>query len=223
MKVAILLSGSLREPHKALHSLDKFAGHDLDVFIHTWKNVGDIVQDSWSHRQQVEPSDAVLSPYNAKAMMVEDWGWKKPIFAAMVERWEQEYGLKNWTNLGVLGMYWSIWQAALLVPKLSDYDLLVRLRFDCDLIDNPLDYKETGWIIPEGQDYGGVNDQLAWYWTEGWRGRYNNHVNCFLKLFPDIETMMMFGVPYHPETLLKHQITSLGIDVKRPVFRYTIH
>lgn len=79
------------------------------------------------------------------------------------------------------------------------------------IIDNPLD--DTVYI-PEGADWGGVNDQVAYGTPESMR-KYCNCVNKILEYCAN-------GVIFHPETLLQHHLIQSHLRVQRFSYIYKL-
>lgn len=80
-----------------------------------------------------------------------------------------------------------------------------------DISDTPLD--DTIYI-PDGADWGGINDQIAYGTSEAMR-KYCNCVDSILEYCAD-------GVIFHPETLLRHHIIKINLKIQRYQYDYKI-
>lgn len=87
---------------------------------------------------------------------------------------------------------------------ISRHDFIVRCTGDNDV------------TIPIGNDWGGVNDQIA----------YGNvlAMKVYATLYDNIRTYVLDdGVTFHPETLNKHHINKLGLVLHREKFHYYLN
>jgi hypothetical protein len=231
MKIAVMLSGTIRFHHKSLNSIEmlKSRGDQVDVFMHTWSNVADTVAQSWSHREPTEPTDELLKTYCQASLEIDDWMAHREKYVAAVDLWRRECGLKTFTNYGMLGMFYGASRAYCLAPRLS-HDLYVRLRFDTQFVDNPLDFKGSGdqqLVIPNCNDYWGINDQVAWYWRGSDDAKSERELGAYFDLYHAIPDLIRRGVEYNPEVLLKARLVTSpnndNVPIHRPMFGYTIH
>lgn len=228
MRIAVILSGSIRNPESSLASLRYFDGHELSTFIHTWTNVAAIQEDSFSKRLNIEPSDDLLASYSPRLLLTSDWSIFRGEAIERLESWKrQRPEIPSHTdNIGMHGMYHSLWQAsAEPLRRIEDFDLLVRLRFDCRLFSSPATLEhEPGWMIPEGNDFFGMNDQLGWFWAyPGDPDRSRREASAYLDVFNQMEELIIGGCVHGPEMVLKANLDRLGVKVQRPRFAYTIH
>jgi hypothetical protein len=115
MRLALCLSGQPRTWRFTRESLlAYFAGHDLDVFIHTWRE-GDPAE-----------LEAIVEAYRPREVRIED----RPLFVA-----EKRLLAERFPTRPALTMFDMFHSAAesLALPRASGgepYDLLVRTRFD---------------------------------------------------------------------------------------------
>lgn len=227
MKLAIILSGSIREPEKSLASIEAFAGHDVKVFIHTWYNVEQIQKDSFRKTPALEPTSELLAKFNPQHVMSENWGFTRQKFIDDLENWKRLYKhvLPETNNIGMHGMFYSLRKCWQLLDNLHDYDAVSRLRFDCKILDNPLSLMGAfGWNIPEGNDFFGLNDQLAVFRphpNDSARSLYEARV--YFDLYSNLEAIIAGGVGHGPEAVLKAAFDQAGIGLARPAFNYTIY
>lgn len=98
------------------------------------------------------------------------------------------------------------------------FDIVIKYRMDINNfndniieIENPI---TNTCYIPEGQDWGGINDQIAYGDFESMY-KYCNVVN-------NIVNLCQSGVKFHPETLLLHHLEKEKLNIKRFKFNYTL-
>lgn len=220
MRICVVLSGSMRFHHKSLASVEMLRQHgDVDCFIHSWNDLGTIQSDSWSsHFPVTEATPELVEAYHPKAYVVESWREMRPRFVDQVEHWRRDCGLKTFTHYGMTGMWYSLRSAWDLVERPFDYDLFVRLRFDCAMLGGPPS-SERGWSVPDAVDFSGLSDQLAWY--VGWG---QQDLDAYFRTYDHLSRWFETGVPYAPEILLKKSMDSLyGGPIHRPKYSYRIH
>ncbi len=226
MRVAVILSGTIRKPEHSLASLQKFVGCEVDTYIYAWKNVARTQEDSWSKAPSLEPEERLIQLFQPTAYQLEDWEDHRPGIVGLVEKWQARRKF-TFTNYGMVGMYASLSGAADLCPDWTDYDLVVRMRFDCLLQDDPLRLsREPGWMVPSGRDYAtfGINDQLGFLWID-----YNNPLLSltdgfgYFGVYNRLGEMLGDGVPFHPETLLAANMSHYRARVRREEYKYIIH
>ena len=102
----------------------------------------------------------------------------------------------------------------------TQYDLVINTRLDT-YNDEPLDYNlfecldENTILVPEGYDWGGLNDQMA-------IGRPQAMAN-YLTLYDRIYDILDQLSPYYgPEPALKKNMEMTGVEVYRFPFRYRL-
>lgn len=224
MRIAVLLSGTVRFRHKSLASVNMLrgSGNRVDVYLHAWKDVArTATEDSWSKYPVEEPTDEVIATYSPVRHMVESWEIRRRDLAKRVEVWQKEGILKNFTHLGMLGMWYSVQQAFDLADDAENYDLVVRLRFDCELRGGMLPVV-PGWSVPEAVDFGGTCDQLAWYARVGKEVDHWNLCSYFTT-YTRIRDMLASGTPFSPECLLATSFKKYGVTPSRPRYDFSIH
>ncbi len=226
MRICVVLSGSMRFHHKSLASIEMLRQRgDVDVFVHTWKDVEDIQRDSWSnHFPATNATPELVEAYRPKAYVVESWAEKRPTFVDQVERWKRSCGLKVFTHYGLPSMFYSLRRAWDLVGDALNYDVYVRLRFDCAMLGG-FPTLVRGWSVPDAVDFGGLSDQLAWYVPYSFDGFTNrNYLDAYFCTYVWLGSWFKSGVPCSPEYLLKKSMDTLyGGPIDRPAFPYTIH
>jgi hypothetical protein len=149
MRIALCLSGQPRTWRATRASLlSLFAGHEVDVFLHTWRE-GDPAE-----------LEAVLTAYRPRAFAIET----RPLFANQKRRLTERF--PGAPPLTLFDMLHSVAGSLALAlrPEHGPYDLLARVRFDAMF--------EDGWrgpapgpgelVVLDGYpDPAGVNDQFA--------------------------------------------------------------
>lgn len=121
-----------------------------------------------------------------------------------------------------LAMYWNRERALSLLSTLEqDYDVVISTR--ADLFFQQQVHLEDYWpeiqkgsiFVPEGLDYGGLNDQFA-------IGRPQEMIK-YLNVYSHIETLLESGVALHPESLLLAHVQSEQITAYRQPLSFRIH
>jgi hypothetical protein len=149
MRIALCLSGQPRTWRATRASLEAFfAGHEVDVFLHSWRE-GDPAE-----------LEALLDAYRPRAHLFEP----RPLFLDEKRMLAERFPSRP--PLTLFDMFHSVAQSLALVAEAadSDYDLVVRARFDA-LFDGAWSGDAPGdgeVVIPDAypNDYG-VNDQFA--------------------------------------------------------------
>lgn len=122
-----------------------------------------------------------------------------------------------WNGYNTASMYYHNSRALEIAMKeFPEAEVVVKYRSDVvsshtfPHAEGALDEKTI--YLPNGNDYGGVNDQLAYGTPES--------MAVYCSLYDKIEEYVRNGVPYHPETLLSHHLRSNAIQTKRFDFAY---
>jgi len=236
MRIAVVLSGTVRQPEQSLESIEILKGEEKEntvvVYAHAWHNVADTQNQSWSKVPSLEPTEEIIQRYNPCRYESHDWMSLKPSFVELHAKWVREYGLTNITTYGALGMFWSLGHAFSLIHfgEFGDFDVIVRMRYDCLLRHNPLHLiKDFGLHIPQHADFGGLNDQLAFFkcardddepggsHKSWWLAR------GYFRVWDALDRIMSKGRDYHPELWMKLSVEEGGVSLFRPRILYTIH
>jgi len=203
-KIALCLSGLIRHsffcfPYIYQNFLNQ--GFDVDVFIHTW-NESPTIQLYNPKKYQIQNQQQVI--HNIKSQI--DFGSIKI-----------EGSVPN-----NISMYYSIKKCFDLVPP-SDYDIVIRCRFDL-LLENNLDLKtivsgisnkEYDIFIP-GRIFnvGGYNDQLA-------IGSYSA-----MKVYSDcifyLNLLARKLKKWHPESFLRVWLDKNNLKIQQDDYDYRI-
>ncbi len=224
MKIAVVLSGTIRFHHKSVATIAllRVSGHDVDVYLHCWNDIERFVGDSWSwHFPPSNPTDEILSQYASVKSSIESWPEARAEIVEQVEWWKRWNPLKFFTHYGMPGMWRSLCRAYRLIEDPAQYDVVVRLRFDGG-IGGDLPIVGTGWHIPDAVDFGGYSDQLAWYRT----GRENDKQNldAYFLTYENLTRWFEVGTLFAPEVLLKKSLDSLcDHPPHRPQLKFSIH
>lgn len=102
------------------------------------------------------------------------------------------------------------------------YDIVLKYRADINLGESPfLSFKECGnqlesntVYIPKGNDFGGVNDQIA-YGTP-------DSMELYCKTFDNIIKICGDGHRFHPETLLFRNLERERVTIARFTFNWSL-
>jgi hypothetical protein len=148
MRIALCLSGQPRTWRRTRESLLAFfAGHELDVFFHTWAE-GDPAEH-----------EALVEAYRPRTWRIGD----RPLFVAEKRLLAERFPVRP--PLSVLDMFHSMAESLALADEGGGaYDLVVRARFD-SLFDGRWSGESPSAgevVVPAGYpDPSGCNDQLA--------------------------------------------------------------
>lgn len=207
MKIALCLSGHMREYWKVFPSLEKFflsKYPNTDIFIHTWD-----LQDLGSESNYIN-TGMVKKIYKPKSIVIEKYHelYMSPLIIS------KNYD-KNRTALNVVSMYYKIMKANLLKYKYERenyfvYDCVVRFRPDIELKSefNIEQHLLNHVNIPNLWDFGGINDQCA----------YSNSANMdiYSSIYKYIERYLNAPTIYlNPEVLLKYHLIKRRLPIKR--------
>lgn len=200
MKVAVLLSGQMRDGIEVFDGVKNFLLTDLspDVYIHSYN---------------CEKSEQLLNIYNPKKYVLENQEevnlGKDPL------KYTHKAGETNISNC------LNMWRKRKLNFELidNDPDIVYVSRLDCyannTLLKNFL-IQET-LNIPEKGDFGGILDIMAW-------GSYEN-MKYYTSLYDKIDDYYHDGngVRFHPETLLAHHLSqNTSIKINRVPVKITL-
>ncbi len=113
MRIALCLSGQPRTWRWTRASLASFfAGHELDVFFHTWRE-GDPAE-----------LEGVVEAYRPRACRIEE----RPLFLAEKQLMAERFPKRP--PLTIFDMFHSVAESLDLAAEAGGYDLVVRTRFD---------------------------------------------------------------------------------------------
>lgn len=204
MKVALLLSGQYRDGDKTLLNLKKnlLDKYNVDIFISN--NYDDIPEVGGEFLKKL---------YNPKGIVSSKYSEDFPKILKNCHYYSKHPETNPET---VFRMWYSIKQANLLKSMYESengfkYDIVIKSRFDLDLIDENIFLKtdKNTIFIPIGWDHrDGCNDLFAY----GDSDSMSYYCNLYYKLLPYLEED---GQILHPEGLLKHHLNISDISVMR--------
>jgi hypothetical protein len=166
-------------------------------------------------KRAFEPHSHIIDKYNPVGIVVEEWPLVKPAL---------QWRASN-KDINLWGMYYSMSRCYELVePKLEQYDLVIRMRFDTMLYGDLFELGEfNGWTIPNGADFTGINDRLGWL--------YNNHtdevankkwVGAYLNTYEALTQFIQESIEYCPEVFLLTNLTRNSTPIRMVEFNYSI-
>ncbi len=190
MKIIFIYTGNLRtwEHCKDNHAKNLYRDNNYNTIWHTYeKTTGD---------------NTIQIPAEFyKGMTDHKYNTRKRPEATVAQ------SLNQWHNNFV---------AFCITPKV--YDIYVRVR--PDIIVGSINFEQydcTGnnIYIPEGNDYGGINDQFAFGSYEVMKKYYS----VYLKY----DELWNEGVSFHTETMMLHNLDKAGVNIVRlPVTEYIL-
>lgn len=219
MRVAVILSGQIRNARYCFPSVDKFIlqKYSPDVFIETWYPDSEIV--SWSDGIQKDTLtiNEVIKMYQPKCISIEDF---KGEISRCIDEITKEIPVHGNRPNNVYSMYYKIYKSFLQLSNFTQsnqnyYDYIIRLRFDLEFETFPdLNELNSDQInIPIGSDWlNGVNDLLA-------IGNYAN-IKKYCELFLKFSDYTKMGISTHPETLLRTHLELENLSVNRFPLKY---
>lgn len=184
MRIALIYTGHLRtwEKCKENHKQNIWSENTFE-FWHVYKNDG-----CADPRHSIIPGefyqmDGITHKYNTR---------RRP--EACIAQ-----SLNQWHNMFI---------GFCIVPK--DYDVYVRIRPDI-IFNNRIDFSRYDYgnniYIPEGSDYGGINDQFAFGNYEVMKKYYSVYLNH--------KELWEEGVEFHTETMMLANLLKQGINIIR--------
>ena len=200
MRCAIIIGGVLRKYSSNYH-----------YFLKAFQNISEIDIYASINKHILQSAIEFSSLYNVKKVQINhlDINLLGPEYNDIV-------GSKS---PNILSMYYHNKMAFELVKNSGiAYDYIVKYRSDCIINDShiPFDDFEPGHLyIPYGQDWGGVNDQIAIgdFATMSKYCSLYNHIVKYVK---------KNGCKFHPETLLAHHLKHEQVDIKRFDLNYSL-
>lgn len=122
-----------------------------------------------------------------------------------------------WNGYNTASMYYHNQKAfELAMRRFPEAEVVVKYRSDVssqERFPHPLEpLAENAVYLPNCNDYGGVNDQIA-YGTP-------KSMEAYCSLYEKIQAYVESGVPYHPETLLAHHLRKVNVEIRRFNFKY---
>ena len=207
-KIALCISGHMRNYKNCFYSLQKLFldQNKCDIFIFTWNKDNHFLQQQ--NISDISGQD-VINTYQPKNIKIEEW------VELPVSNKVKQHNTDNRYAPGILGMYYSLYQANLLKQQYEEtynfkYDLVIRYRPDIILSSEfsiPITLNTDSVYVPLYGDFSGINDQLAY----GSSHRMNQYSN----VYNEIENLLGHGCHLNPEFLMKKNLQKNGIIVSR--------
>ena len=238
MRIALFLTGQFRNivetyPYIKGRILERF---NPDVFISTWDpsdNIRDSLQADTRHLNDSLSHEEILSLFKPKRFLSENFDSKeiqdKVLRANLyIEKSPMAEILPNGKRNGeinpvsVFSMWYKIKNCldlmlAYEIETGEKYDLIIKGRFDLKFHNNiPMPTYSEEILIPPGYDWrGGINDVFAFGAREA--------MIYYCSMFDYLENYIANeNVFFHPETLLKHHLTSSNYRVSRPDIKVSL-
>ncbi len=231
MKIAICVSGTTKNHQNSLASIEKFfAGHNVDVFIHTYDNSDPkkLIEDCWSkntaynyYKDLKLTTKEIVELYNPKLHIIDSYNetsktFEKNLSTILIEG-VKAYDQAN-TTPSCISMHYSIRCADVLRQIYEQnhkikYDCVVRMRFDSEIVrmDDLSSYDLNKINIPVKRDWeGGINDQFAF--------GHPDKIATYSNLYPMIVFFAKLVGIYHPETIFKKYLETVDLfdQIVRP-------
>lgn len=228
MNIAICLSGAIKFIDNGLITINKISNlYNTKLFIHSWEieDFTNFNSNSWTgYRRQssISHPDLYLSDtfniYKYEDILIEKYEEKQKSFKDIINRFQFSGYARH--DLGPLSMFYSIYKANELKVKYEKdnnikFDCVIRIRSDSLIKNNfTLDnYNINNLNIPNGSDWGGLNDQFAF--------ANSDVMNLYSETFNNIEKIKRSI--YHPETILKESMELYDIKIDRPTIEVSIN
>jgi len=204
MKVALLLSGKIRDGIKNYRFLEKnlLSKYDVDIFINY--SYDDTDKENYTPKQiekKFKPKLIRYHPYDYDFVEYYEKFTKFPFSNDVrpINFFKMLYGYKQANNLK------NIWEEI----NGFKYDIVIKSRFDLKLIDTvDLKLVHDSIFIPIGWDHlDGYNDLFAYGDSDSMDYYFNLHDNVL--------GYLKSGIELHPESLLKYHLEIGFTDVYR--------
>ena len=216
MKIAICLSGSIRNLYKSLKSvIDISETGDIKVFIHTWYfEDEENLKKQRSVAKEEENIDFLLKNFKPESIKIEKFESKIDFFTSLKE--VKNFKILQYPNkINHISMFYSIFQSNNLKSSFEKdnniiFDVVYRMRFDSEISNPNLLIKEkiennTIFIPTPLKDYGGINDQFAFGSSDA-LDKYSNLYNSIDNFNP---------YQNNPEQILKAYLKTQDIKINR--------
>jgi hypothetical protein len=201
LKIALIYTGQLRTWELCRHNhAENIYTKDCSMYWHTYE----------------EPDvKTVMSSDNLEKYSIDGFRWHfvkvpEPFYPDPFK--EHKYAARKRPETSVyqtLGQWHTNFIGFCLVPR--GYDVYVRIRpdikFNGRLDFTQYDYTGNNIYIPEGNDYGGVNDQFAFGNYDVMKAYYSVYLNCH-QLWED-------GVEFHSEGMQQSNLNRQQINIVR--------
>lgn len=206
MKIAILITGRINESHEIYENIMEniVQGNEVDFFVSHVKN----------------PDPNILKKFTDiyKPKIIIESNEYYPNVDSYTKRGEtnRHNVMCMYLNRSLVfdGFYNYV------ISNNVNYDMVISLRCDLwfnnklDLLSIKNDIDNNFLCIPNGYDYGGINDQCAFGNTQT--------INVYMNLYKNITNILNSGIILHPETLLIAHLHEHNINIRRPEIPYYI-
>lgn len=231
MNLAVCISGGIKYPEKSLESLKNiFPNDSIKVFIHTWKIIDKktyLKNTKITREEEIlvyvenEKTDQlknilsqtscnqldVLSNYNYQDILIETFDDKEIVFKNLFNN--LKFISYERDDIGFISMFYSIYKCNELKIKYENqnnmkFDRVIRMRFDTDFMGKKLFVNQIDGdiTIPNGPDWGGLNDQFAVGSSES--------IDYYSNLYNNLESLQ--HISFNPEKLLKEHMANIAIN-----------
>jgi hypothetical protein len=216
MKIAICLSGSMRNLEKSLKSIRHISETgDVKLFIHTWlfKDEQNLKKQR-SFQKDGENFLFLFDNFDYESIHIDKFESKLDYFTYLKNI--KNFKIRQYADkINHISMFYSIYISNNLKISFEKennflFDIVYRMRFDSE-ISNPNELvkqkiENNTIIIPtKEKDYGGINDQFAF--------GPSNAMDKYSNLFNNIENFNTYQ--NNPEQILKEYLKTQNIEIKR--------
>jgi hypothetical protein len=211
MKIALLLTGQIRNAKECFPYIEQhvIGPYNPDVYINTWfpEKDGSIYKSDSS-------LDDIIQLYSPKNISIEDYD--SDFCRKIIELVNTIKGDRfDSHHKNIFFQFYKIYKGFNMIPEYSDYDMIIRGRFDLKFNTFPdlnlLDLSKL--YIPQGWDWNiGYNDLFAF--------GSPHLIKKYCYLYENILVYLSEGCPLHPETILKHHLNKLNILPERIEIEY---
>ena len=218
MKIAICISGSIKNT-KSLNYINNIRSkYDTKIFIHTWdiRNKKEFDDTTWSKANNLELEKII--DFNADKILIENFSNKLSYLNRIFN--EANFKDKIRQDIGTISMYYSIFKSNQLKIDYEKensmiFDCVIRSRFDSN-VQQQFDFIENADLtqinIPHGRDWGGLNDQFAF--------GNSYQMNIYSDL---INNLPSINNSYHSETMLRSYVNNTNLAINRCNLEVKIH
>ena len=217
MKIALCISGLMDGFEDSFPFLKENLIDTLKpyIFIHTWDIVGERSLEKIAKTKITEETkNKILKMYHPNEVFFEPFftfdnsTYKRKAQSNIANTFAMFYKIKKCNDL----------KSAYEKAHNFTYDVVIRCRFDMRLETSILTddlHELEEWIyIPEGGDWGGINDQFAF--------SSSKNMDIYSSLFNFLDVHWYRGCPLHPETLLQYHLENNYLPHRRIYLRYRL-
>lgn len=232
-KIAICLSGIPKYWNKSYESIKKHIPY-ADIFIHIWKiyensEINENTSYNWGSYDNIAQIDynKLLEMYSPKKHCIQNFSTKKEYFEKQRAKYflNENVARGGGSSISQLSMFYSLREACRLKNLYEKennfiYDTVVRMRFDSEIrgfTDLQTLNCENNLYIPEGRDWGGINDQFFFGSSEV--------VDMVCECYTFYDILVEKANFYGPEVVFKEHLETflLPQNIKRENFLIEIN